>query len=313
LDDAIVQYKNFMNTKFSRRSFFQLTGTAATGLFLSAEISAQTPEKPLVRFGLVSDLHYADRQPKGTRFFKDSLEKLTEAIDLMNREQVDFVIELGDFKDQDIPPNEESTIKFLNNIEAIFRHFNGAKYHVLGNHDMDSISKKQFLEFIENTGIPPENGYYSFDINQLHFIVLDGNFTKEGKAYERGNFNWEDALVPYQEINWLKNDLKLNKLPVIVFIHQMLDDRLSPQHAVSNAAEIRKVLENSGNVLCVFQGHVHREIYSLINQIHYYSVSGMVDGQFPESNSYSIVEIFSDHTIRVNGFRKANDQEFTAK
>jgi len=258
---------------------------------------------------MLSDVHFANREPAGERFYQQSLAKVQEAIDRMNREKLDFVIELGDFKDQDTVPNEANTLNYLTDLESVFQQFNGPTYHVLGNHDMDGISKQQFLERIENTGISGTKSYYSFNKKKIHFVVLDGNFTKEGKAYDHGNFSWDDSFVPESQINWLKEDLKGNNLPVIVFVHQMLSPSRDVKLEVQNAAEVRQVLEQSGMVLCVFQGHVHEESYNLINGIHYYSVNAVVDGDGPENNAYMIVDIYKDGSLKIDGFRRAADRE----
>jgi len=100
-----------------------------------------------------------------------------------------------------------------------------------------------------------------------------------------------------------------NKLSVIVFIHQMLEESKGLNHAVQNAAEIRKILEQSGNVLCVFEGHVHEELYRCINGIHYYSVNAVIEGDGPENNAYMIVEVHKNGSLIVDGFRRASDRE----
>ncbi len=297
------------NWTLSRRRFLGIAGTSATGMILSPNLFAKSGEKPMIRFGVISDVHYANREPAGTRFYRQSLTKVQEAIDRMNREKLDFAIELGDFKDQDAVPNEANTLKYLTDIESVFQKFNGLTYHVLGNHDIDGISKQQFLERVENTSIPKTDSYYSFSRKGIHFVVLDGDFTKEGKAYDHGNFSWEDAGIPEEEIGWLKGDLKSNKLPVIVFIHQMLDDSKNVKQAVQNAAEVRQILEQSGNVLCVIQGHVHEERYNLINGIHYYSVNAVVDGDGPENNAYMIIDVYKNGNLKIDGFRRGTDRE----
>lgn len=257
---------------------------------------------------MLSDIHYADREPAGDRFYRQSLAKVQEAVDQMNRERLDFVIELGDFKDQDAVPNESRTLSYLSGIETVFQKFNGPTYHVLGNHDMDGISKQQFLESVDNTGISGTKSYYSFNKKKIHFVVLDGNFTKEGKAYDHGNFSWDDASIPESQVKWLNDDLKQNKLPVIVFIHQMLDDSKNAKQAVQNAAEVRQILEQTGKVICVFQGHVHEERYNLINGIHYYSVNAVVDGNGPENNAYMVVDVYKDGSLKLDGYRRATDR-----
>ena len=297
------------NQNLSRRRFLEITGTAVAGLFIIPNAKADNAEKPLLRFGMLSDIHYADREPAGTRFYRQSLVKMNECIERMNQEKPDFVIELGDFKDQDVVPNEANTLKYLSDIESAFRKFNGPTYHVLGNHDEDGISKSQFLERVENTGIPKTKSYYSFDVKGIHFVVLDGNYTKDGKEYDHGNFSWDDTMIPEVQLNWLKDDLKNSPLPAIVFIHQMIDDSVNVKQAVQNAAEVRQVLKQSGRVICVFQGHVHEERINVINGIHYYSVNAMADGDGSENNAYMIVDVYKDCRLKIDGFRRSTDRE----
>lgn len=295
--------------KLSRRRFLGIAGTTGAGLMLGLDLAAMGSEKPVLRFGMITDVHYADREPGGTRFYRQSLSKVKEAIDKMNAEKLDFAIELGDFKDQDEKPDESRTLKYLSDIESVFQQFNGPTYHVLGNHDTDGISKQQFLERVENTGISKDKSYYSFTLKGVHFIVLDGNFTKDGKPYDHGNFSWNDAFIPNEEVTWLKDDLKANESPVVVFVHQMLEESKGKNYAVANAPEVRSILEQSGKVRCVFEGHVHEEIYRQINGIHYYSLNAVIDGDGAENSAYMIVSVYKDGSLLVDGFRRASDRE----
>jgi endonuclease V-like protein UPF0215 family len=113
------------------------------------------------------------------------------------------------------------------------------------------------------------------------------------------------------EIDWLKEDLKSTNLPVIVFIHQMLDDSKNVKQAVQNASEVRQILEQSGNVIVVFQGHVHEERYNRINGIHYYSVNAVVDGDGPENSAYMIVDVYKGGSLKIDGYRRATDKEIS--
>jgi predicted phosphodiesterase len=220
----------------------------------------------------------------------------------MNAEKVDFLAELGDFKDQDIPPDEKSTLEYLKRIEKIFSQFNGPRYHVLGNHDVDSISKQQFLTNIVNTGIPESNSFYHFDSHGVRFVVLDANYRLDGVDYNKGNFDWEDTNIPPAQLKWLESVLK-SDLPVIVFVHQLLDGTGSLY--INNAVEVRKILSKSKNVVAVFQGHKHEGQYTFTDGIHFYTLRAMVDGSGQKNNSYAIVEIFPDFTLQITGYRKA--------
>ena len=262
-----------------------------------------------VRFGIVTDCHYADADPVGTRFYRESLGKLAECVDRMNAERVDFLIELGDFKDENRPPVEQKTLAHLHDVETVFRRFRGPTYHVLGNHDMDSISKRQFLSRVENAGIDAGRSYYSFDVKGLHCIVLDANYRSDGRDYDHGDFDWKDANIPASELDWLRRDLAATRGPAIVFIHQLLDGT-GPVY-VKNAAEVRHVLEASGNVPAVFQGHHHPGAYSRVGGVHYYTLKGMVEGHGEDNNSYAIVEVRPNRSVTVTGYRMAPSMELS--
>lgn len=291
----------------SRRTILKSALAATAGpwvLSLSCtSIRTLSHKRGPVRFGMVTDCHYADADPAGTRFYRQSLDKLGKCVTRMNAEKVDFLIELGDFKDQGRPPVALDTLAYLEEIEAVFQRFGGPTYHVLGNHDVDSISKPQFLARVTNTGIDPTRSYYSFGANGLHCIVLDANYRGDGVDYDRGNFDWTDANIPPRELDWLRKDLAAASGPAVVFIHQLLDGTDSV--SVRNAEQVREILEASGKVQAVFQGHHHEGRYSPINGIHYYTLRALVEGQGEDSNSYAIVEVADDLTIRVVGYDRA--------
>jgi len=265
-----------------------------------------------MRFGIVTDSHYANRN-YSDRFCSESLDKMAECVDLMNKQEVDFLIELGDFKDEDDMPVEQNTISYLQAIESVFRQFKGRVYHVLGNHDMDSVSKLQFLANVANTGrgIAADAPYYSFDLNGLHFVILDANYSSDGTDYDHGNFSWTDANIPEAEIAWLYQDLASARGPVIVFVHQLLDG--VGDYYVNNASEIREILEASGKVLAVFQGHHHPGGYNQMGGIHYYTLRAMVVDSGIQNNSYAIVEVHSDRSMTVSAYRRAVRNEFPAR
>ena len=305
-----------MNMDFTRRKFLMQATMLLGGASLSGKVIRKRRFKP-VRFGIITDIHYAD-VPDNTsmnRYYNQSLKKVSECISVMNKEKVDFLIELGDLKDQGTPPDEAATLNFLAKIEAAFRRFNGPIYHVLGNHDHDSISKNQFLSSIVNHGFSNALNYYSFNSKSFHFVVLDANYTVDGVEYDHGNFNWTDVHLPDEQLIWLNNDLNTNKMPTIVFIHHQLDSSVieDKRHCPDNADAARKILEQSGQVIAVFQGHYHKGGLNKINSIFYYTLKAVVDGSGPENNNYAIVEIGEDQTINIIGFRKTESLKLRRK
>lgn len=286
----------------TRRDFLRASGALVAGLSTGLR-AASADEKPIARFGIVTDPHYADAPARGSRHYRESIPKMTECVTLMTKMKVDFLVELGDFKDQGTPPTEATTLKYLDTIEAVFAGFGGPRYHVLGNHDMDSVSKAQFLARATNTRIARGSSYYSFDSGGLHAVVLDANYRSDGADYDHGNFRWTDANIPQKEREWLARDLAATLRPVVAFIHQQLDG--TDSHCVKRSAEVRRILESSNKVLAVLQGHNHAGGHRHIDGIHYYTLKAMVQGSGEKSSSYAIVELYGDRSIAVTGYRTA--------
>ena len=281
----------------TRRDFLaSLAAAPLSGLALRDALAA--PSR--LRFGMVTDIHYADIDNAGTRAYRESTAKLAECVEFMNRQKVDFLVELGDFKDQGKPPDETVTLGYLAAIEKVFRGFGGARYHVLGNHDVDSISKQQFRAAV---GMEREASYFSLEQKGIRFLVLDANFRSDGTDYDHGNYEWADANVPPRELEWIERTLARTPGRAIVFIHQQLDGEGA--YYVKNAAAVRAVLERSKKVLAVFQGHRHEGGYSLINGIHYYTLKSVIEGSGPENSAYAIVEADQQFNLTVTGYRRA--------
>ena len=302
------------NSKYtiSRRHFLKInTGLIFTTALASEAIGgAIVDASPKLRFGLVTDSHYAERPKGGTRYYQESLEKMKECVEVMNTEKVNFMIHLGDFKDEN-PDDKSQTLDFLKTIESAYSQFEGNRYHAIGNHDVDSITKQQFLQNIENTNIDKSASYYSFDNNGYHFVVLDANYDEKGNDhfYESGNANWQITNIPKKERRWLKRDLRKTDKPTIVFIHHLLfDSGEKHRYHVQEVEKIRAILEKSGKVQAVFQGHIHKEIVQNVNNIHYYTQYGMVDYSGLSNNSFSIVEIYDKH-IEIKGYKRVGNHK----
>jgi len=297
-----------------RRTFIK---TLASGAALALLPSFAIPRRRL-RFGVVTDSHFARKAIAGNRFYDNSLAKMQQAVDYFNRAGLDFIIELGDLKDMGptslwIDGHEQKrsqqeleaeALGYLVEIEQVFKSFRGPAYHVLGNHDMDCISKEQFLAHTKNPGKANGKAHYSFLSNGIRLIVLDGNFNADRTPYCRGNFDWQVAYVSDEQLRWLDNELKTSKEPVVVFCHQLVDSfsGLYKSIYLSNADEVRSTLERYGNVMAVMQGHHHPGHYSEQKGIHYITFPGMIESEFPKHNNFAIVTIEADNTIKIEGY-----------
>lgn len=258
--------------------------------------------EPLVRFGLVADLHYADIDPAIGRHYCEALPKLAKAMEEFNAHGLDFVIELGDLKD--LTRGREETLAALERIEAEFAKFNGPRYHVAGNHDFDCLSPEEFFSRTPNDGKVCDKGYYAFVLNGVTFIVLDGCYTHDMRHYSRAN-PWIDSNIPPEQMEWLGRELAAAKGHVVVFCHQRLDPSAEKHHLVKNAAEVRALLESSGKVRAVIMGHEHSGGKGVVNGIPYYTLAAMVTGKGPKANSFAEAAIYPSGAFRVKGYFRA--------
>ena len=284
-----------------RRAFIRngalVLGASANGLSAGAEDAAAG-----VKFGVVTDLHYADKPAAGSRHYRETPDKLAEAAEQFSMHELDFVAELGDFVDA--ADSVESELGYLRRINREFAAINNERHYVLGNHCVHTLTKQEFL-----AGVEKPRSFYSFDKAGCHFVVLDSCFRSDGKPYGRKNFQWTDANIPAAELEWLDADLKTANKRTIVFAHQRLD--VQNNYGVKNAAAVRQLLEASGNVLAVFQGHSHKNDLNDIAGIHYCTMVAMVEGSGQQQNGYSVIDVNADGTIRIEGFRKQQDYRWT--
>lgn len=267
--------------------------TAAAGAGLEKENS--------LAFGLVTDVHYADADTRGSRYYRDSIAKLTEAVEEFRRQNVAFAVELGDLINAG--PSKAAELGYLKTVCKVLEPLDVPKHFVLGNHCVDTLTK---AEFLKGCGREPEPTYYSFDVKDYHFVVLDADFLEDGTPYEPGNFRWTDTWIPTKEQEWLKGDLAKSKgRPTVVFVHQNLHDEENV-HGVKNAPEVRAILEASGDVIAVFQGHMHSGGLANIAGIPYCTLRALVEGPGLANNAFAVVKL-QGREVQFDGFGQQQD------
>src|SRR5690606_9525269 len=84
---------------FLRNGSLILASAAAASVTQTQAWGEDAAAQPQLRVGLMTDIHYADRQPAGSRYYRQSLSKLREAVAKFNEEKVPLAFELGDFID----------------------------------------------------------------------------------------------------------------------------------------------------------------------------------------------------------------------
>jgi alkaline phosphatase len=222
--------------------------------------------KNSINFCVFSDLH-SERN-------SDIYSKLAYGISSrIEQDDIQFIVNLGDTVGAAAEKN--CAIKVLKNVTKTFGELSVDKHYIIGNHDLELLTKREFNKITFSTR---KKCYYSFECGLFHFVILDMNYHENGDSFANGDFEWFNAFLPWDELLWLKNDLKQNaNKPTFIFAHQNLDDRkkdnvLHPE-IISNANEVRNIFESAGNVLAVFQGHGHKEAKKIINGIEYFSIA----------------------------------------
>ncbi|MEZ6120262.1 MAG: metallophosphoesterase [Pirellulaceae bacterium] len=288
-----------------RRTFLQ-TGPLLWGSLWSKRMSwAQESSAPettnheatdaVLKIGLVTDLHYADKPAAGSRHYRETLDKFADAAAEFQRQEIDLLVELGDLVDAaDDAETEKQYVRRINReLSAVTKQ----RHYVLGNHCVHTLTKNEFLGEVEQT-----KSFYSFDASGIHLVILDACFRSDGQPYGRQNFQWTDANISNEQLEWLKSDLQANSNPTIVFVHQRLD--VQNAYGIKNAAAVRQILENAGTVSAVFQGHSHKNDHQQINAIDYVTLVAMVEGSGKANNGYSLLTIHENKSMSLTGFQQ---------
>lgn len=138
------------------------------------------------------------------------------------------------------------------------------QYFVGGNHDLDfdaPTDQHSFDTFRREWG--PE--YYSFDIGQVHFVVLDNvrypcNGVDTHDFCDPGGKPSYNGVIHQRQMDWLRNDLanvSEDKL-IVVSAHipfVTYTDARAQKHQTDNLAELYAILE--GRKVLGLAGHTH--------------------------------------------------------
>lgn len=233
--------------------------------------------KETVKFGVFADLH--------STIVPWPAKRVEEFLDECKKEDVDFIVQLGDFM---LPENFPylSCKDYSDNqkILSMLSDFGKPVYHVLGNHDCQGIDKCDILKYWRAEHGP----YCSFDVKGIHFIVLDCNFWMvDGECipFDHDFFNRRQivrdrgeepdmAYISKEQLEWLKEDLAKTGYPSVLFSHQ----RLCPGDifTIRNVDELLEIIENAPNkVVLSVNGHEHIDNAEKVNGIWYYNMNSM--------------------------------------
>lgn len=252
-----------------------------------------------VRFGVITDTHYGDRDDTPRpRYFRWSQPNVAEAVREFNEAELDFAIHLGDVIQE--THNRNASLALLQAIDEEFRKFDGPIHYVPGNHDLADFSKE---DFVANTSGAVAQTHYFFDQGGYRFILFDACYRADGVSYNTGNFAWTNCFIPPAQIDWASgvlDEAKSEGLRAMAFAHQNFD-RFGTSFRIANADQVIDMLASKGNVDALFSGHQHGGNYEFIQGIHVITLVANVDGP---DRSTSIVRVAADGALEVIGVGK---------
>lgn len=269
---------------------------------------ADSPTDPLFRFGVIADPQYADVAARGTRFYRNSLQKLSTAITELNRESLEFVITLGDVIDRDI--------RSFDAIMPLYQQCNAPLKFALGNHDFDVADGDQ-ARVLDKLSM--KETYYSYAVRNWRFIILDGTeiatyrhskgspkdlASREMLDSIRGLPNaksWNGGLSR-EQLQWFGDVLAKSREAgenVVVCNHYPVLP-VNDSHNLWNADKVVQLIrEHSDHVVAYFNGHNHKGRYLQDDGIHYLNFKGMVESA--KTSAFAIVSCFANR-LEVQGF-----------
>lgn len=268
------------------------------------------------RFGIIADPQYADIEPHVgmNRHYANSLEKLAEAIEVFNGEDLSFVMTLGDIIDRDF--------RSFDDILPVYERLNHETFFLLGNHDF-SVAPQHLPQVAARVGLP--SPYYGFARHGWRFVVLNGNEIStfappEGQPYRAladirlaelraeaaiNAHPWNAALSD-EQFAWLSDEIQAAKVAgarVIVMNHYPVYP--PNEHDAWDHDRIIALLTAYDHVAAYFSGHNHVGNYGEIDGRHFVNFKGMVDTE--NDNTFAIVEVWQDR-IEIRGFGREENR-----
>lgn len=283
-----------------RRSFLTLSAVAVS----TTQVRAESDEKPLLSFGLITDVQYADADPEGERHYRTSIPKLKSAAADLARENLPFTLHLGDVIDRD-----------FKSLAEIMPHFDGLGHpvrHLLGNHDY-SVMDDEKSKVTGTLGMPAD--HYTFSAAGVRFVMLDTNevstykhpagsemdrkaedelkrLTAEGSTHAKP---WSGGISSDQ-LAWFETQLAAAdaaKEPVIVCSHHPLMPE--NDHQAWNDREILAVIARHPSVRACFCGHFHAGAETISKGIPYITFKSLLHE--PELTAYAVIHLFKKRLV----------------
>lgn len=267
-----------------------------------------------IQFGVFADCQYCNCETAGSRFYRNSLNKLEACIQHFNQNKnIKFVAGLGDLIDRDLASYDS--------VNTILAHSKHKVCNVAGNHDF-GVDKNQLEQIPKKLHL--QKTYYSFTKKDWMLIFLNGNEitvnSNDPKIVEQAEemlaslklenkpntYEWNGGMSETQ-IKWMEEQLQKaeNKnRKVVLFCHYPLLPLEA--HALWNSEDVLAILKKYDNVKLWLNGHNHAGNYAFQEGIYFVNLKGMVETE--KENAYAEITL-SDKQITIKGFGREPERK----
>lgn len=233
-----------------------------------------------ITIGVVTDIHFGP-----AAFHEGKLRKLTHRapelleafVDRMNRVvRPDLIVNLGDDIEDEDPALD---LERYGEVVRILGRCESPVLHVAGNHDTARLTEGDLARLWAEAGpdgARPGRLYRSRDFAGVHVIALHTREVKDERIY-----------VEEEQLAWLEADLARARLPVVVLMHHAAADQVLRGNRwfegrahiglVQQRKKLRAILEASGKVLLVLNGHLHWNHLDVHGGIPYVTVQSLIE------------------------------------
>jgi manganese-dependent ADP-ribose/CDP-alcohol diphosphatase len=281
----------------SRRRFI----TASLALAVTGPSLTGASRKPALRLGLVADPQFADIDPSKTRFYRQSIGKLAEAVEHFNSLDLKWCVNVGDLIDRRWQSFDE-VFKPL----ATSRH---KFHHLLGNHDFE-VPDAFKVRVPKRLGL--KHRYYSLWEDGFCFVMLDTTdvspyaHAENSKESSAANAEWKrlaatgainaqpwNGAVGERQLKWFDDTCRraaTTRRKVIVFAHHPVYP--ADNHCEWNSDALLKVVERNQNLVAWINGHNHAGAFGVHAEVPFITLQGMVETE--DTNAFAVVHLYSD-------------------
>jgi manganese-dependent ADP-ribose/CDP-alcohol diphosphatase len=292
---------------YSRRRFL----AASLALAVTGPSLLGAGRKPVLALGLVADPQFADRDPGKTRFYRQTLGKLAEAVDQFNSLDLACCVSLGDLIDR----QWESCDAVLKPLARSRHQF----HHVLGNHDFE-VADALKERVPKRLGL--KRRYYARWEDGFCLVMLDTTdislnaHPQDSKETQAAAAVWKrveasgavnaqrwNGAVGEGQLAWFEDTCRRagkEGRRVVVFAHHPIYP--PGNHCEWNSDALLKVVERNRNVAAWFNGHNHAGDFGVHAEVPFFTLQGMVETE--KSNSFAVLHLHPDRLELVGHGRE---------